>query len=332
MTNLIDTSIRDRPVSVTSIASRADGEPGEQLLQLLNSLTINEPGVRKRPRAQLSRRTRRTSWLRFETEVGVIAIAIETVSGASVTWPAQARPLSGLPELLAATSALEPLFEALERVMGLSLTPVGLGAGPEAQARLEISTLEGKPRHRLWIAIDREVLETWSSGLRSAISGCEDPRGLHVMLSGPSAPHDELGRLQPGDVVLMPQTHLGAWPAELIERDSLGGIVGCYRPESGEFRATPVDPSSTASAPQAERILVENRTSGPGGLVTLLVRIAVSEAEVGDDGSAGMSFARILAEADVDLLCNDQVIARGQLVCLGNTHGVLVATTYDLGR
>ena len=329
-------------------ADPAEAAARNRALALLSSLTVEDP------EGPLALRARAAApglggWLRFDTGTGLVALSPALIAGQPVPpLPDAAAP--DLPAALHQLSRLEPLIAAVERAIGLPLDPVGLGPPAGFVLQLEARRSDGELAHRARVSIEPECAALWpepTSGALGAAALATVPLIAHLL--GPTVPTAELAELAEGDMVVLPRAAPGGWGCALsTERGPLArGVFDLADRrltiqilESSpmlETAARPVDKSADddiVTAAPAEPMSFAPRHAAAGGValdtLTVRLRVALGEVRLPLKTLAGLQPGAVVTlpgddqDLRVELLAEDQPIATGRLVSLGDAYGVLV--------
>jgi len=293
-------------------------------------------------------------WMRFDAAGGILAIAPRTLNGVPTAWPGLAAgPL--LPEALTRLSQLEFVIESLERSLALSLEILDPAPPPTLQLELDLFS-EGAMRHRLGVAVDLQTALAWRTPTRRNPTSARIA-GLHTVcqmaLAGPLVSPIELGRLELGDIILVPMSHRRTWVAKLRATGSNWVIYGEHDPSRDIFdvsylkeshMADMADLETTASAEtaQPERVPAPGSEASKNDVAFAETKPAIWSSElpvrlhillteltvaVSDLCALGPGYILPLSpgpEIKVRVMANGMAFASGQLVALGDAYGVLI--------
>lgn len=348
-----------RPCAETKVVSLRErlpkADPAEaaarnRALALLSSLTVEDPAGPLKVTARAAA-PGVGGWLRFETGAGLLSLSPALIAGQPVPpLPEAAAP--DLPAALHQLSRLEPVIAAVERAIGLPLDPVGLGLPTGLVLQLEARREGGEVVHRARIAVEPPCAALWPEpeGRYLGVAALA-PIALAAVLDGPTAPAAELAQLSAGDVVVLPRAAAAGWACTLAtERGPLArGFLDLadrqltiQTLESTPMLETaarpagaPADAEIAPAAPAEPMSFAPRDDAAPSdgvALDTLTVRLRVALGEVrlplktlsGLRPGAVLTLPGAQEHLHVEVLAEDQPIASGRLVSLGDAYGVLV--------
>lgn len=340
-------------ISLRSRLPRAD--PAEaaarnRALALLSGLEVDDPDGPLRLTVGVAAPAA-GGWLRFETGVGAMGLAPARIAGQPVPpLPEAAAP--DLPAALHQLSRLEPLIAAVERAVGLPLDPVGLGPPCGLTFSLVAADANDGTVHEARLCVDPACAAIWPDppDRRPLGAAAAAPVALRALLEGPLAPTSELAELGAGDVVVLPRASASGWACALSsDRGPLGaGFLDLANRkltlqtlETSPMLETAAQPAVTpdaeiAPAPPAEPMSFAPREARQPAealaLETLSVRlrVALNDVRLPLKALSGLRPGSVVTlpgdqeDLPVQLLADDQPIASGRLVSLGDAYGVLV--------
>jgi len=321
-------------------------------LALLSSLAVpDEAGL-----LRLSARAAEPAaggWLRFETGVGALALAPALIARQPVPpLPAGAAP--DLPAALHQLSRLEPLIAAIERAVGLPLDPVELGASFGLVFALEATDVDGEVVHAAHLAVAPGCAAAWPEPLAPNGLGAagEAPAFFAAALEGPRVPAAELAELAAGDLVVLPRAGPAGWACTLSNdrRPFAAGFLDLaarrltletLETSMLETAARPAEaPASEAAPTPAPVSAAEPMSFAPRPLqpaealaldaVAVRLRVALGDVRLPLRTLSGLRPGSVVTlpgdgqDLQVVLMAEDQRIATGRLVSLGDAYGVLV--------
>lgn len=276
-----------------------------------------------------------TAWIEFRAADHPVGIAPLLVDDAL----ARMSDAQGKPDAVLAAAMLariEPLVAALELVLGHELHPAGLQGGPSQGAlllRLDAGTPEGSILHRLLAALPDDLpIEPLS--LPDMAPGAMDGLRLRwrASIAGPNIAAAQWNRLGRGDLLLLgtgpltarfslpgcnnrPHARVNVHQGVLILTQDLAADQNPVTvPDPEEAPAQPV--ASTGDLRVATTVEITGSTLAASELATL------GQGSVLPLPVQGGTLA-------VRVLAGGEVVARGELVAVGQGFGVLVTALPD---
>ncbi|MCX7275211.1 MAG: FliM/FliN family flagellar motor switch protein [Burkholderiales bacterium] len=290
-------------------------------------------GLRARPLThEPASAGQRTSavWVSFAADCGEVRLAPLMAAGR----PVAVRAVGGRIDATAVGAALqacEPLITALEAALETPLVPRALHATASHNACQVV--VETKKGDSVWLSLDAMACERLPEPRMTALPHWLHPVRLpcRIALGACLLTRTEWLGLEDGDVLLPSQDSPQAWPVRATVHGQRREATALFLPRQGrlEFRNEEHHPMSD---PNAGRTMTEPTDSQDTRWETLPVRVRFELPRVslplgvlaGLQPGAVIDIARSAQTISIDLLTDDRLIGRGEIVALGDGFGVRV--------
>jgi len=271
-----------------------------------------------------------TVWVAFDSDLGELRLAPLKAAGR----PVAVRAASGRIDPAAVGSALEasePLIGTLEQAIGSPLVPRSLHAGPRrGSCAVRLQSRDG---HAARIGLSHEACERLQPAPMSALPAALLPVRLpcRVALGACLLSRDEWGGMTPGDVLLPAHDLSSPWPVRATVFHQRHEATAWFRPQEGVLVFTNEE-HHPMSDPNSGRQMADPNQAGGSDWESLPVRVRFELQRVsvplgvlaGLQPGAVIHVARSAQAISVDLLTDDRLIGRGEVVALGDGFGVRV--------
>lgn len=329
---MLETALRQR-------LPRLDPDQAQAMTRLLGALA--HAGLRAAPWHEPEQRPEfdpATVWVAFDSDFGELRLAPLKAAGR----PVAVRAVEGRIDPAAVGGALEasePLIATLEQAIGSPLTPRSLHAGPRrGSCAVRLQTGDG---HAARLGMAHEACERLQPPPLRALPPSLLPVRLpcRVMLGSCRLARAEWDGLEPGDVLLPAHDPGSPWPVRATVFHQRHEASAWFHPQQGvlNFSNTEHHPMSD---PNSGRQTADTAHGEGSDWESLPVRVRFELQRVsvplgvlaGLQPGAVIHVARSAQSISVDLLTDDRLIGRGEVVALGDGFGVRVRELLPASR
>jgi type III secretion protein Q len=318
---------------------RVDSAQADAMTRLLAVLA--HAGLRAAPWHEPEQRAEfdpATVWVAFDSDLGELRLAPLRAAGR----PVAVRAASGRIDPAAVGNALEasePLIGTLEQAFGSPLVPRSLHAGPRrGTCSVRLQSSDG---HAARIGLAHEACERLLPPAMTSLPPALLPVRLpcRVALGSCLLSRDEWSALAIDDVLLPAHDLSSPWPVRATVFHQRHEATAWFRPQEGVLVFANQE-HHPMSDPNSGRQMADPSSPGTSDWESLPVRVRFELQRVsvplgvlaGLQPGAVIHVARSAQAISVDLLTDDRLIGRGEVVALGDGFGVRVRELLPASR